>query len=376
MRLLEVQHEIHQLPESYKTAALRLPIKVDLRDLASWLARRNPFTPEGGEIASGEWTKSLEAFLSALIRYQSGGIQFDVADLHAVARLSAILLVFDGLDEVADIDRRREVVDEIVKGLDRLEANAALLQVVVTSRPAAFANSPGLPEDKFIYLELGDLSRDLIDEYAEKWLKARRLHERESAEVKKILKEKLTQPHLRDLARNPMQLAILLSLIHTRGTSLPDKRTALYDNYIELFFNREAEKSLIVRDHRELLININRYLAWLLHSEVELGNERDQSRRNGAIAADRLTNVLKDYLENDGHDPELAQILFTGMVERVVALVSRVQGTYEFEVQPLREYFAARFLYETAPYSPAGPKRAGRNRTDSTHLREISTGLM
>ncbi len=359
MRLLEMQEEVQQLPDSHKNASLRLPIKVDLRDLASWLARRNPFTPEGGEITPAEWTRSLESFLSALIRYQSGGIQFDVADLHAVARLSAILLVFDGLDEVADIDRRREVVDEIVKGVTRLEANAASLQVVVTSRPAAFANSPGLPEDRFKYFELGDLSRELIDKYAEKWLKARRLHERESADVKKILKEKLTQPHLRDLARNPMQLAILLSLIHTRGTSLPDKRTALYDSYIELFFNREAEKSPIVRDHRELLINIHRYLAWLLHAEMELGNEREQGRGNGAIAADRLTKVLKEYLENEGHDPNLATTLFKGMVERVVALVSRVQGTYEFEVQPLREYFAARFLYETAPYSPPGAEKHG-----------------
>lgn len=47
------------------------------------------------------------------------------------------------------------------------------------------------------------------------------------------------------------------------------------------------------------------------------------------------------------------------MVERVVALVSRVQGTYEFEVQPLREYFAAKYLYETAPYSPLGHEQQG-----------------
>src|SRR5207237_4956 len=36
-----------------------------------------------------------------------------------------------------------------------------------------------------------------------------------------------------------------------------------------------------------------------------------------------------------------------------------VEGTYEFEVQPLREYFAARHLYETAPYSPPGAERGG-----------------
>ena len=41
------------------------------------------------------------------------------------------------------------------------------------------------------------------------------------------------------------------------------------------------------------------------------------------------------------------------------ALVSRVQGTFEFEVQPLREYFAARHLHKTAPYSPPGREKKG-----------------
>lgn len=191
-------------------------------------------------------------------------------------------------------------------------------------------------------------------------MKARRLRDRESADVKRILREKLNQPHLRDLARNPMQLAILLSLIHTRGTSLPDKRTALYDSYVELFFNREAEKSDIVRDNRDLLVDIHRYLAWLLHTEAELGSGRPSLRQNGSIEESRLKQALEEYLIVEGHhDPALLEKLFSGVVERVVALVSRVQGTYEFEVQPLREYFAARYLYETAPYSPVGNERRG-----------------
>ena len=57
------------------------------------------------------------------------------------------------------------------------------------------------------------------------------------------------------------------------------------------------------------------------------------------------------------------------MVERVVAIVSRVQGTYEFDVQTLREYFAARHLYETAPYSPAGDEHRG---TRSDRWRALS----
>ena len=150
-----------------------------------------------------------------------------------------------------------------------------------------------------------------------------------------------------------MQLAILLSLIQTRGGSLPDKRTALYDSYVELFFNREAEKSSVVRDCRDLLIDIHRYLAWILHAESQTKQNR------GSVSAERLRQLVETYLTDEGHDPSLAQRLFTGMVERVVALVSRVEGTYEFEVQPLREYFAVRDLHNTAPYSPPGGEQHG-----------------
>lgn len=360
MRLLKKVEDIGQISDKHNESPIRLPVKVDLRDFATWLLKRNPFSAEGEEVLEPKWQKSIEGFLAALVSQQSGGTSFDISDLHAVFRLSAVILVLDGLDEVADIKRRAEVVDEIKKGVGRLQSIAASLQVVVTSRPAAFANSPGFPEKNYEYFSLDSVTYKLIGLYAEKWLKARRLKEQESSVIKKILREKLKLPHLRDLARNPMQLAILLSLIHTRGSSLPDKRTALYDSYIELFFNREAEKSSVVRDNRDLLIDIHRYLAWLLHTEAEQSSGQSSGRPNGAIEESRLREVLKNYLNSEGYsDSSLPDELFTGVVERVVALVSRVQGTYEFEVQPLREYFAARFLYETAPYSPAGSEQRG-----------------
>jgi hypothetical protein len=228
----EQYHEnesFNKLPKEHKFSAVRLPFRVDLRDLATWFAKRNPFSAEQNDEVPPKWKKSLEAFLSAQIEHDSGGCEFDVADLHAVAKLSSILLVFDGLDEVADIEKRREVVQEIVSGVSRLRSTAASLQVIVTSRPAAFANSPGFPEEKFSHYHLGSVTRPLIEEYARKWMRARKLDPQQVREVKKVLQEKLDQPHLRDLARNPMQLTILLSIVRTKTASLPDKRTALYD---------------------------------------------------------------------------------------------------------------------------------------------------
>lgn len=140
-----------------------------------------------------------------------------------------------------------------------------------------------------------------------------------------------------------MQLTILLSLIHSRGPSLPDKRTSMYDAYMEMFFSRESEKSSVVRDNRDLLIDIHRFLAWQLQTSAESGGD-------GSIQRSDLRNTLFAYLDAEGEDCSIVDALFSGIVERVGALVSRAQETYEFEVQPLREYFAARHLYETARY--------------------------
>ena len=334
------------------TGPLRIPFKADLRDLALWLNGTNPFSSQH-EPRENSDEESVEAFLAAQVRHLSGGMAFTVADLHTIARQSPVFLVFDGLDEVADIRTRQMIVEQVTMGVRRLGDSAQSLQVLVTSRPAAYANSPGFSEEYFRYCDLASLSKRLILDYATRWARAKGLGQREEHEVITILNAKMTEPHTRDLARNPMQLSILLSLIHTRGASLPDKRTALYDSYVELFLNREAEKSEVVREHRDLLVDIHQYLAWLLHSEAERGQGR------GSIARDRLLSLLRDYLREEGHNPKLAEELFQGMVERVVALVSRVEGTYEFEVQPLREYFCARYLYETAPYSPPGAERTG-----------------
>lgn len=353
MRLLEESEVLGSIPQPHRDCPVRLPIKVDLRDFATWIVKKDPFNVEDQNSTPKNWHKSLESFLAAMISNWSGGTEFTSDDLLAVLRISSVLIVFDGLDEVADIARRKDAVEEIVKGVARIQENAASLQVVVTSRPAAFANSPGMPRGPYLYLQLLSLNRQLIMQYAERWLRARKLNPREATDFRRVLREKLDQPHLRDLARNPMQLAILLSLLLTRGASLPDKRTALYDYYMDLFFSREAEKSQIVRDHRDLLIDIHRYLAWLLHSEAEIGNPR------ASITQERLHQVVSSYLSREGHDPKLANELFTGMVERVVALVSRVEGTFEFEVQPLREYFAACHLYYTAPQSSPGKEKPG-----------------
>ena len=146
--------------------------------------------------------------------------------------------------------------------------------------------------------------------------------------------------------------------MHVQGAALPDKRTALYEEYMKIFLNREVEKKQIAADHRELILSIHGLLAWVLQVQAETG------QGSGSITAEALRDEVSTYLTNEEHESSLADNLLTGTVERVGALISRVQGTFEFEVQPLREYFAARHLYKTAPNSPPGGERRYGTRPD------------
>ncbi|OQP47959.1 NACHT domain-containing protein, partial [Niastella populi] len=354
VRLLNIQSDTDLLPEHIKQSPIRLPFKLDLRHIAAWVEKKNPYKGTlSNEYFDKIWKNSLEAFLLGHINYHSQLEDFSTNDLIAVLKISPALFVFDGFDEIANIKVREQVIDFINKGISRMSANSESIQVIITSRPAAFSDSIGFSVDVYPHFELTDITPNITKEYVNKWIKASRLNHREATEIKRLVDEKLKMPHLKELAKSPMQLAIFISLLRTRGESLPNKRTALYDSYIELFFNRESEKNYLIRDKRDLIIDIHQYLAWILHSEAEL------YKNSGSIHIDALKARLKEYLQNEGHDTIIADELFDVMNERVCALVSRVQGTFEFEVQPLREYFCAKYLYNTAPHSPVGSERSG-----------------
>ena len=331
----------------------RAPFRVDMRDFAAWVSGRHPYAKAGETAPPEEGQRSLESFLTMQITWHSGGLTVSQHHLLEFFMRSHSVVVLDGFDEVADIATRARVVEEICTAADRLDAHALSLQIIVTSRPAAFANSPGFPEEDWVHLELNDLKWSNIHAYKEKWSEAQDLTDDEKYALTATLEEKLQQPHLRELSRNPMQLAILLQLMHVQGAALPDKRTALYEEYMKIFLNREVEKKQIAGDHRELILSIHGLLAWVLQIQAETGEG------SGSITSDALKTEVTSYLTKEEHDPILADTLLTGTVERVGALVSRVQGTFEFEVQPLREYFAARHLHKTAPYSPPGSERRG-----------------
>src|ERR1700676_2735125 len=86
-RLRLLKHSaLSRVPAEHRAPShVRLPIKVDLRDFATWLAGLDPFSKGRNDEQPSGWLKSLEAFLAALVSIQSGGTSFGPDDLIALA---------------------------------------------------------------------------------------------------------------------------------------------------------------------------------------------------------------------------------------------------------------------------------------------------
>lgn len=338
-RFLGKDEILEKVDPGYLQNGFRIPIKVDLRDYAAFLDGNSPFSTEGAESAP----RSLDVFLAQMVAYSSGGIQFSAHDILGLFERAPILLFLDGLDEVADFGSRDSLVSSIGEALSRWHEFETDIQVIVTSRPSIFGSAPNFEKLGFSTFTLKDIDRSRIDDYVGRWVIARGLDDLEQKDVNKILAEKLELAHIRELTRNPMQLTILLSLIHQVGHSLPDQRTDLYSRYVDLFITREADKSVRVRENRPVLLGFIQHLAWILQTQAESSNSA------GSISIEDLQELARDYLQNRGHNEGIADDLFGGGLERIFVLVERIEGLYEFEVQPLREFYCAQYLYTTAP---------------------------
>lgn len=337
--------DIKYVPEAIKSTSIKLPFKIDLRDFEAWITKKNPYTAIVNENKFNEiWQKSLESFLVGHIIYHTKFLDVSIHDLIEICKLTPPLFVFDGFDEVADLQSRKDIVLLIENGIKKFETPNNKAKVIITSRPAAFSNNVEFSAALYPHFILTEIDAQTTEKYVNKWIHCKKLTQRDSNNFLKLFLDKIKLPHIRVLAKSPMQLAILLSLLNTKGDSLPNKRTALFESYIDLLFNREAEKNITIRDQRDLIDNIHQYLAWVLHSQAEYQN-------SGSMKIKDIKSKLREYLSREGHDPSIADNLFDVMQERVCALVSRVQGTFEFEVQPLREFFCAKYLKETTPYS-------------------------
>ncbi|GGJ40674.1 NACHT domain-containing protein [Paenarthrobacter histidinolovorans] len=321
----------------------RIPYRVDLRIFARWVAGYDPFAGgDGGSRRDATEPVGVESFIARTLRKDSGGADVTTDDVLFLLDWLPSFVGFDGLDEVAETTNREKVVDEIHAFQERSRAYRGSTRIVVTARPS-YASAAEPRDDKFSYFELLPLTNELRNTYLDRWVSSQKLSGQDAMDVRKVFLARSAEPHVSELATNPMQLAILLFLIYRRGESVPTNRTALYASYMELFLDRETSKNDVVKRHRHTVERITAYIGWHLHADAESDGGTGRATRQ------ELIRLVKYRLVDLGVESSLANALFTAVTQRVWVLTSRTGEYFEFEVQPIREYFAAKHLFTTAP---------------------------
>lgn len=325
--------------------AARFPIRIELGTYAAWLDGEDVFS-DAEQTKRGRRKRgsggSISAFLVEQFRYAcgDGNLGHDVVD--DILGLVPTLVVFDGLDEVGSAKTRQAVVAEIERFAKAGRSYADRVHIVVTSRP----NSSHLAEpdsDLFESLSLQPFDDRQIAEYSRKWCAVNGLRGNEGRKLRRTFQARKSEPYIEELASNPMQLTILLDLINKEGDATPTDRTELYDKYMELLLAREANKHPdSVKRHQKDLREIVPFLGWYVQSRAEEGGS------SGRMAKAEILAAMKHFQATYEKDEAIVGELVEAATDRLWALTSKEEGTFEFDIQSLREYFAARFLYDLA----------------------------
>ncbi|WP_460818669.1 NACHT domain-containing protein [Nocardioides korecus] len=322
------------------------PIRFDLSDYARWMAGIDVWDTEGDQPKRSKRKAAaqatIECFVADLMTHACGGTTVTPDGVSDMFNTIPSLVVLDGLDEVGVPTVRTKVVTAIDKFASRCKGYAYPPRLIVTTRPSTNElEEPSL--DSFELLVLLPFDEKQRDQYMRKWTAVRGITGSDGRNLRKAYRQKIAEPYLADLATNPMQLTILLDLLNRLQEATPTQRTALYDSYVELLLAREANKHPdSVKKHQDELKEMIPFLGWHLHARTE------SDPTNSKMTVNDLKATMRHFQRTYEKPEQVVDEMFEATTDRLWTLTSKTDGWYEFEVQSLREYFAARFLYRYA----------------------------
>ena len=250
-----------------------------------------------------------------------------------------VLLIFDGLDEVAEDarERARAAVNAIIAEYPRIK------RVIVTCRVPSYTEA--VKFNGFADHTVAPLTEDQINAFLSKWCAAKNTDPDKAAELARAA----TGDDLREMAENPMLLTTM-ALVHHRNTRLPRERVLLYAEAIKVLAERwqslkdgntriSPALKAVLEDDRQLW-PILEQLAYNAHDAQSRQHERDLSFGE-VITLLSGPHGLKDLA--------LAGEFLDYVDQRAGLLIGRggvdkTQKTYAFPHRTFQEYLAGCYL--------------------------------
>lgn len=337
-RPLPEQEDREEKPVEQKwDHGLLLPVHVVLREFA---ARGLPARGRGS-------ARHLVDFITESLRERS--LQDFAGSLQTHLKERGGLILLDGLDEIADAERLRPMIKEVITDFRQVHGKCRLL---VTSRTYAYQRQDWKLPD-FTEVIIQPFNDNQINNFVELWyahIGQLRGWAGEDIQARAaVLKTAITRSdRLRELAERPLLLTLMASLHAWRGGSLPERREELYNDAVELLVDWwERPKNMIGADgevgqrpsiaewlkiDRQKVRELLNLLAFEAHSSQK------SLQGTADIAESRLVDGLMEINRNPDVRPRL---LIDYLSNRAGLLVHHGVKVYSFPHRTFQEYLAA-----------------------------------
>ncbi|MBF0141236.1 MAG: SUMF1/EgtB/PvdO family nonheme iron enzyme [Magnetococcales bacterium] len=297
-------------------------------------------------------------YINKELRELSGG-RFPVEFQRDLWESGNLLLLFDGLDEIADSKLRARVAQRIANQLIGLQDKN--IYAAVSCRYAGYEGNVRL--ENFFPLDVKPLDGQQVEEFVHVWFDeaCKHMGDAQATEAKnrslRLLgtmdETAFADQRIKLLMGNPLLLT-LLCLVVLRGGEIPRNRAAFYQKCLEIMLNKWRREQADVEPLLDLqaAMDILQPLAWKLHQEKRRDNVRQLEFAN--FAEQRLAGkkdaptglAILEWLNRD-----------TGV------FIEYAQKQYGFMHLGLQEYLAARHLVMSAddPLLDSLAKQADEN---------------
>ncbi|MBW4614860.1 MAG: NACHT domain-containing protein [Desmonostoc vinosum HA7617-LM4] len=260
------------------------------------------------------------------------------------------LILLDGLDEIADEEKRIKVVQHLYSFVKNEQY--AQNRVIITSRPAEYKRD-FFQTKEFPHYFIQPFDESKIDLFIEKWYSSRFLNSQDSQRWQTSLQDILNkQERIKLLVENPLLLT-LVCLIHRYDVyRLPQRRHNLYESAVKTlltgweqirFEEKEAPIKKLKYIQSDDLQRLMEKLAYWIHSQESTTEDKNYSTivdRSEII--DQLSQDIKNLKGLELYQAKQAAENFIDYISARSGLLNEQgQGCYAFVHKTFQEYLCA-----------------------------------
>ncbi|MDE5112842.1 MAG: NACHT domain-containing protein, partial [Trichodesmium sp. St15_bin1_1] len=213
-------------------------------------------------------------------------------ELDAKLQNGDAIVMFDGLDEVFDPAKRKEIISDI----HRFTNDYKNVRVIVTSRVIGYKPQQ-LRDAEFYHFMLQDLESEQVEDFIQRWHDLTYQNESEKERKRERLKRAIKDSSaIKQLSGNPLLLTMMAIL--NRHQELPRDRAELYNQASRVLLQQwDMERALVDAKIDPITIDYKDKQE-ILRRVADFMQQNKEGLAGNLIDENSVENIIKEYLKS------------------------------------------------------------------------------